>query len=247
MPARFGWRPVSQAPIPQRQYGPTGRQMQAQGRSTIPDAGSCIPDARRPSGDRADNRAALPRRLWDFAASWPAVRPSAMVKTSTLHSYALALGSNRPLSGKRKPKAILREAVEHLRSIGRLLAIGPILTTAPIGPSLREYANSALLIESRLSPTDMLLALQAIEADLGRRRHRRWGARTLDIDIILWSGGRWSTRDLRIPHPAFRTRDFVLSPLSGVAPNWSDPLSGLSVRHLHARMRKAAPLRRPRG
>lgn len=170
-----------------------------------------------------------------------------MVKTSTLHRYALALGSNRPLSAKRTPRAIVQEAASRLGEIGRIVATGPILTTEPIGPSLREYANSALLIESRLTPPDMLRALKAIEADLGRRRHRRWGARTIDIDIILWSGGRWSNRWLHIPHRAFRTRDFVLSPLLAIGPRWSDPLSGLAIRHLHARLRKAAPLPRPRG
>lgn len=170
-----------------------------------------------------------------------------MVKTSILHSYALALGSNRPLSRKRAPRRIVQEAIERLGKIGRVLATGPVLMTAPIGPSSREYANSALLIESRLPPTAMLRALKTIEAELGRRRHRRWGARTIDIDIILWSGGRWSHRSLHIPHRAFRTRDFVLSPLVHVAPRWTDPLSGLSVRHLRARLRKAAPLPRPRG
>ena len=170
-----------------------------------------------------------------------------MVKTSTLHRYALALGSNRSLSGNRSPKAIVREAIEKLAEVGQLMATGPILTTAPIGPSLREYANSALLIESSLPPMELLRALKTVEAHLGRRRHRRWGARTIDIDIILWSGGRWSTRALHVPHPAFRTRDFVLAPLVTIAPQWSDPISGLSIRHLHARLRKAAPLPRPRG
>lgn len=170
-----------------------------------------------------------------------------MVKTSTLHLYALALGSNRALSRKRMPRALVREAAEKLREIGRVLATGPTLTTSPIGPSLREYANSTLLIESPLPPMAMLGALQMIEGQLGRRRHRRWGARSIDIDIILWSGGRWQNRTLHIPHPAFRARDFVLSPLCATAPGWRDPVSGLSIRHLRARLRKATPLLRPRG
>ena len=170
-----------------------------------------------------------------------------MVKTSTHHLYALALGSNRALSGERTPRVLLQEAVGKLRGIGRVLATAPTLTSSPIGPSLRNYANSALLIESDLSPMAMLSAIKMIECQLGRRRHRRWGARSIDIDIIFWSGGRWQSRALHIPHPAYRTRDFVLSPLSAITPGWRDPVSGLSVRHLLTRLRKATPLLRPRG
>ena len=108
-----------------------------------------------------------------------------------------------------------------------------------MGPSRRVFANGALLMESDLPPDAMLTHLQRIERDLGRRRFRHWGARSVDIDIILWSGGRWDSRALHIPHPAFRQRDFVLTPLCAIAPGWRDPISGLSVRHLHARLRKA--------
>jgi 2-amino-4-hydroxy-6-hydroxymethyldihydropteridine diphosphokinase len=120
------------------------------------------------------------------------------------------------------------------------LAISPILSTPPLGPSARRFANGALLVESALPPPTMLTFLQSIENHLGRRRYRRWGARSVDIDIILWSGGRWSSRALTIPHAAWRLRDFVLTPLLSVAPDWRDPHTGLSVRHLHARRQKAA-------
>jgi len=170
-----------------------------------------------------------------------------MPKTSTLHLYALALGSNRALSSKRTPARLLEEAIEQLGDLGEIAATGPVMATPPLGPSLRLFANSAILIESPLWPGAMLAAIKEIERQLGRRRHRRWGARSIDIDIILWSGGRWRSRTLHVPHPAFRARNFVLTPLSAVAPHWRDPVSGLAVRHLRARLRKAAPLRRPRG
>jgi 2-amino-4-hydroxy-6-hydroxymethyldihydropteridine diphosphokinase len=170
-----------------------------------------------------------------------------MPKTSLLHLYALALGSNRPLSAERTPARLLQEATTRIGKLGAILATAPIIATAPLGPSLRRFANGALLLESRLAPDEMLSALKQIEDRLGRRRHRRWGARSIDIDIILWSGGRWNSRTLQIPHPAFRNRDFVLSPLVAVAPGWRDPVSGLSVRHLRTRLQKATPLLRPRG
>ena len=129
--------------------------------------------------------------------------------------------------------------------LGNIRATAPIMMTSPVGPSLRLFANSALLVESPLPPEAMLAGLQQIERALGRRRHRRWGQRRMDIDIILWSGGRWNSRSLHIPHPAFRDRSFVLKPLYAVAPGWRDPVTGLSVRQLHARLRKAAILQHP--
>lgn len=162
-----------------------------------------------------------------------------MEKTSPPHIYALALGSNRPLSAWRTPARLLDEAAALIAQLGEVEAIAPVTVTRPIGPSQRVFANGAILVKSSLAPEDMLSELQQIERSLGRRRYRRWGARTVDVDIILWSGGRWNSRRLAIPHPAFRTRDFVLSPLAGIASDWRDPVSGHSIRHLQARLRKA--------
>ncbi|WP_327754648.1 2-amino-4-hydroxy-6-hydroxymethyldihydropteridine diphosphokinase [Sphingobium sp. SJ10-10] len=162
-----------------------------------------------------------------------------MTKTSTRHVYALALGSNRPLSARLAPARLLKEAVRLIGQLGTVLAVAPVIKTPPLGPSRRIFANSATLVESYLPPEAMLLHLQAIERRLGRQRFMHWGARRLDIDIILWSGGRWNSRSLRIPHPAFRERDFVLTPLCAIAPDWRDPVSGLSMRHLRFRLRKA--------
>lgn len=170
-----------------------------------------------------------------------------MAKTSALHRYALALGSNRARSARLMPSRLLKEAVVLIERLGKVQAVAPTLTSPPIGPSLRHYANSALLIESAAPPDQMLADLQAIERQLGRRRHRRWGARRMDIDIILWSGGRWNSRSLTIPHPAFRARSFVLTPLRAIIPDWRDPVSRLTVRQLDARLRKAAPLPPARG
>jgi 2-amino-4-hydroxy-6-hydroxymethyldihydropteridine diphosphokinase len=58
----------------------------------------------------------------------------------------------------------------------------------------------------------------------------------IDLDIILWSGGAWGEKGLTVPHAAFRERDFVLRPLLAIVPAWRDPVSGLSVRQLAARL-----------
>jgi len=126
-----------------------------------------------------------------------------------------------------------------------ILAISPILPTAPIGPSSRRFANAAAVIETSLPPAALLARLKAIEHVFGRRRGRRWGARVIDLDIILWSGGLWASPALSIPHRQFRERGFVLFPLEHIAAQWVDPLTNLTIRHLAARLRRRRPVDRP--
>lgn len=158
-----------------------------------------------------------------------------MAKTA-LHLYALALGSNRSLSARLTPRHLLTEAATRIAQHAQIVATSPTIETPPLGPSRRRYANAAILVQSPLEPPAMLAWLQSIERALGRRRYRRWGARSVDIDIILWSGGVWNSPMLTIPHPAFAARDFVLTPLRAIAPAWRDPRSGLTIRHLDARL-----------
>jgi 2-amino-4-hydroxy-6-hydroxymethyldihydropteridine diphosphokinase len=83
----------------------------------------------------------------------------------------------------------------------------------------------------------MLAAIKTAERDFGRRPGRRWGERVLDLDLIAWDGGRYATRELTIPHLRLAGRDFVLGPLSAIAPNWRVE-GNLSVRHLLSRLGK---------
>lgn len=153
-------------------------------------------------------------------------------------TYIVAAGSNR--SGRHgRPEAEVAAALARIK--GRVTP-SPIVATAPLGPSIRRYANAVALVETRAGPEKLLRRLQRIEARFGRRRHRRWGARVIDLDIVLWSEGVWVSPTLAIPHPAFRTRRFVLDPLVRLAPTWRDPVTNLSVRQLHARLTRRAPL-----
>ncbi|KQN89708.1 7,8-dihydro-6-hydroxymethylpterin-pyrophosphokinase [Sphingomonas sp. Leaf231] len=154
--------------------------------------------------------------------------------------YLVAVGSNR--RGRHGvPRA---EVAAALRLLGGRAA--PIIASAPLGPSTRTFANAAALIETAEDPPALLARLKAIERGFGRRGGRRWGARVIDLDIVLWSGGAWRSATLTIPHPAFRVRAFVLTPASAIAPRWRDPQSGLTLRQLHARLTRsrAAPSRR---
>ncbi|TKD52859.1 2-amino-4-hydroxy-6-hydroxymethyldihydropteridine diphosphokinase [Sphingomonas baiyangensis] len=154
-------------------------------------------------------------------------------------TYLIALGSNR--RGRMgAPRAMVAAAIAALP--GQVIAAARVIETPPLGPSNRRYANGAALVESTLAPPAMLAALKAIERDFGRRRGQRWGARVIDCDIILWSGGSWASHGLAIPHPAFRARRFVLDPAAALAPRWRDPASGLTLAQLAARLRTSRPV-----
>jgi len=161
----------------------------------------------------------------------------------TGHLYAVGIGSNRPLSRALGPRAIVEAAFAALDEAPlRLVARSPIITTRPLGPSLRIYANAAALVAAPLEPLAMLALLQAIERRFHRRRYRRWGPRTLDLDLLLWSGGRVNEPRLTVPHPAFRARAFVLGPLHAIAPAWRDPVTGLTIAQLRARLAHPKPV-----
>ena len=124
-------------------------------------------------------------------------------------------------------------------------AVAPVMRSAPLGPSLRRYANGAALVRTKRGPPELLALLKRTERKFGRRAGgRRWGSRVLDLDIVLWDGGAFAGPGLTIPHPAFRTREFVLRPARAIAPRWKDPLTGLTIRQLHARLTRPVPLPR---
>ena len=158
---------------------------------------------------------------------------------ATGHAYLIALGSNRRHHRFGRPRDVLAAALERLGAEGvRVIAAAPVLLTEPLGPSLRRYANSAAVIETRLDPPALLALLKRIEREFGRRPGgQRWTSRVLDLDMILWSGGAFSGPGLTVPHPLFRTRDFVLVPAAAIAPRWRDPITGLTVRQLRFRLR----------
>ena len=150
------------------------------------------------------------------------------------------------VAGVGDPRRVLAAALAALEAAGLPLeAISPSIASDPLGPSTRRYANAAALVASDLDPPALLAVLQRIEHAFGRRRRGgRWRARPLDLDIVLWSGGTWLNAALIIPHPEFRHRAFVLGPASTAAPRWRDPMTGLALRHLHARLTRPRPLLR---
>ncbi len=169
-----------------------------------------------------------------------------------MHLYAIALGSNRRHVRYGPPKGVIVAALDALRQAGlRVDAASPTIATAALGPAGRRFANAAAIVETPLDPPALLALLKAIERGFTRRRGRRWGPRVIDLDIVLWSGGSWppfparaAPGQLAIPHGAAAARLFVLMPLAAIAPRWRDPRSGLTVRHLLARLIGRRPVDR---
>ncbi len=158
-------------------------------------------------------------------------------------SYAIALGSNR--RGRHGgPERELAAALDALAALGSVRRVAPVIRTAPVGPSLRRFANGAAILDTGLTPPALLAALKRIERAFGRRRGQPWSARVIDLDILMWSEGAWASPGLVVPHALFRTRRFVLDPLVTIAADWRDPLTGLSVRQLRTRLTRAAAVRR---
>jgi 2-amino-4-hydroxy-6-hydroxymethyldihydropteridine diphosphokinase len=160
-------------------------------------------------------------------------------------TYLVALGSNRRHYRYGDPRAVVRAAMEELAAFGTVTARSLVIVTPAMGAAQRRFANAALVVESELDPPSLLAALKHTEREFGRRRGQRWGDRVLDCDIIAWSGGVWRSAGLKIPHPAFASRRFVLAPACAIAPHWRDPLSGLTMAQHHARLTRPRPL--PRG
>ena len=158
--------------------------------------------------------------------------------------YLIGLGSNQRHVRFGAPRQVLSEAIMRLEGNGLGLGIAERqVTSAPLGPSRRRYANTVALITSQLDPPEVLARLQAIERDFGRRRSgQRWSARVLDLDVVLWSGGGWRSTGLTIPHPRFRERRFVLDPAARLMPDWRDPITRLTLRQLAARLTRPRPL-----
>jgi 2-amino-4-hydroxy-6-hydroxymethyldihydropteridine diphosphokinase len=146
---------------------------------------------------------------------------------------AIALGSN------------LGDRHAHLTwAIGRLhdhlsgLRASSFIVTEPIDvPDPQpEYLNAAVVGETSLTAANLMQRLLDLERERGRTRSSVRAARTLDLDLILYGDAIISEPGVTVPHPRFRERRFVLQPLAEIAPDWIDPVTGLTIAHLATRL-----------
>jgi len=126
--------------------------------------------------------------------------------TAAAERAFIALGSN--LGDREGHLAAARAALAALPRT-RLVAASRVEETAPLGGMDQPaYLNQMVALETRLEPRALLAACQAIEQSRGRLRTERWGARTLDLDIVRYGDRRVDEPDLIIPHPGLPHRDF---------------------------------------
>lgn len=122
----------------------------------------------------------------------------------------------------------------------RLLRGSRPVETPPERPSDGgPFVNAVALLESDLSPRQLLAALLSLERRFGRKRGGTRGPRTLDLDLILYGVLRHDEPGLIVPHPRFRERAFVVEPAAEVAPHLRDPVSGRTMGELAERVRTA--------
>lgn len=113
-----------------------------------------------------------------------------------------------------------------------VLARSALYESAPLGPPQPHYLNAALRVRCEGDAASLFTATQRVETLLGRERRVRWGARTLDIDLLHWSEGPVRTDELEVPHRELAARAFALAPLLDVAPelapHWAPVLASLA-------------------
>ena len=147
----------------------------------------------------------------------------------------VALGSNLA-----EPFRQLRSAKLALENMGKLTGYSSIYRTKPVGgpTGQDDYLNAVVRLEptAHYDPHSFLTDLHAIERRHGRTRLERWGARTLDLDILAWGDDVIEQQSLSVPHPRMLERAFVLVPLCELEPAWTHPVTGQKVCELVAEL-----------
>ncbi len=137
----------------------------------------------------------------------------------------IGLGSN--LANPAEQIKSARTAITQIAGV-KELAFSSLYHSAPMGPQDQpDYVNAVMCVATDLPPIDLLRCLQRIENDQGRvRKAERWGARTLDLDVLIYGDQLIELPDLIVPHPGLAERAFVLYPLHEIAPQLRVPGKG---------------------
>lgn len=115
----------------------------------------------------------------------------------------------------------------------RVMAQSDFFRTDPVGVEGHDwYVNGAICLETDLSAHELLNNLLAIEANLGRKRNKKWEPRTIDLDMLLFGQDVIDEKDLTVPHPLMHLRKFVLMPMVQLVPNLVHPVLGNTLEEL---------------
>jgi 2-amino-4-hydroxy-6-hydroxymethyldihydropteridine diphosphokinase len=124
-------------------------------------------------------------------------------------------------------KLLLQQAENYLEELFLVIQKSRIYESTAWGEDSKgNYLNRAIIIESDMEPEDVLKQIQTIEDKLERKRIRKWGNRTMDIDILYVEEDVIDTPTLTVPHPYIQDRKFVLIPLTEILPDFRHPVLG---------------------
>ncbi len=138
-----------------------------------------------------------------------------------MYQVYLLLGSNQ---GDREEQ-LLKSRNALKQHAGNIILQSHVYETEAWGlEGLPPHYNQALLLQTELAPSALLLVIQDIESIMGRVREERWGIRPIDIDIIYVNELILDLPDLKVPHPLVQERRFVLDPLFEIAPDFIHPV-----------------------
>lgn len=157
-------------------------------------------------------------------------------------TVAVAMGSNL---GDRQSH--LEFACSQLQRLLSNFSVSTFRETTPQGVIIpqSDFLNAAAVGETDQSPQALLAALLEIERLRGRERPHPNAPRTLDLDLILFGGQILNQPGLRVPHPRFRDRAFVLEPLASIAPDMRDPETGRTIAELLVSLSRPSSMSRP--
>lgn len=152
------------------------------------------------------------------------------------HTAIIALGSN--MGDK---QAYIQNAINQLRENAYIknLQQSKFIITEPYGYTEQDnFLNGAVLCETIYSPHGLLAFMQSLENQAGRVRKIHWGSRTLDLDLIFYDDKIINTPDLIIPHPDMQNREFVLKPITELAPNYQHPVLKTTIAQLLEKLKQ---------
>jgi 2-amino-4-hydroxy-6-hydroxymethyldihydropteridine diphosphokinase len=151
-----------------------------------------------------------------------------------MHGVFLLLGSN--LGDKH---LFLAQAIQHIeKDIAPVIKISSIYETQSWGKTdAPDYLNQVVMLQTGLPAQTILEKVLNIENILGRRREEKWGARTIDIDILFYGGAIIDEPGLHVPHPELHNRSFTLAPLAEIAPGLVHPVFNKNILQLKSELK----------